>query len=165
MNRLQRLVFPIALALILLLGVISSITLLSLDAAQVHAAPLFSDGTRSAITITVLTQNDETTETLAAADADGNKFYNNGKTWLQIQNDYTETITATFVTPGTIGGLAIEDKAIAVDASTTDFAGPFQTAYFNQSSGSDLNYVYVNYSTNITDSTVASVTIGAYRLP
>ena len=164
MNRLQRLVFPITLSLILLLGVISSVTLLSLDV--VYAAPLFSDGTRSTITITVLTQNNETTETLAAVDADGNKFYNNGKTWLQIVNNYTETVTATFVTPGTIGGLAIEDKAIAVAASSTDFAGPFSTAYFNQSTGSsDPNYVYINYSTNITDSTVASVTIGAYRLP
>lgn len=165
-NRLQRLVIPLAIAFVIFLGVISSITLLSLDAAQVHAAPLFSDGTRSTVTVTVLTQNDYTTETLNAIDADGNKFYNNSKTWIQIVNDYTATVTATFVTPGSIGGnLAIEDKDIAVSASATVFAGPFQAAYFNQSSGSDANYVYINYSTNITDSTVASVTIGAYRLP
>jgi hypothetical protein len=163
-RRLQRLVFPVAIALILLLGAVSGLFLLALDIPQARAAPLLSDGTRSTITITVLTQNDETAETLNAIDADGNKFYNNGKTWIEIVNNYTATVTATFVTPGTVGGLAIEDKTIAVDASGTSFAGPFSTAYFNQSSP-NTNYVYINYSSAITDSTVASVTIGAYRLP
>jgi len=155
-QRLQHFVWVISLAMILMLGASGLLFLIPGNEGIVQAAPMMA---RTVITPTTLTQDDSTAETTYSANSDGNKIYNDGATFIQITNDYTGTITATFVTPATVGNLAIEDKEIAVSASSTVFAGPFQTAYFNQPTGSDRNYVYINYTT------ATSVSIGAYRLP
>ena len=90
----------------------------------------------------------------------GNKFPNDGKTLLRVQNNSVGDITVTIDTPGTVDGQAIGDLTVTVkatgDANGLDFMdiGPF-TATFNQSDG----FVWAVCSA------VADVVVGAYRLP
>jgi len=100
------------------------------------------------------------TEQLAAATAThGDKFLNDGKTFLRIKNGDASPITVTIQTPGTIDGQALADLTVTIAATADedglDFQdiGPF-TAIYNQSDG----YVWALCSA------VTSVTIGAYRL-
>lgn len=89
----------------------------------------------------------------------GNKFANDGKTFLRVQNGSAGDITVTIDTPGTVSGLAISDLVVTVkateDGDGLDFQdiGPFD-ANFNQSDG----YVWAVFSA------VADVLVGAYRL-
>lgn len=89
----------------------------------------------------------------------GNKFPNDGKTFLRVLNGSGGDITVTIEAPGSVDGQAIADLVVTVkadgDADGLDFMdiGPF-TATFNQSDG----YVWAVFSA------VATVTVGAYRL-
>lgn len=89
----------------------------------------------------------------------GNKFINNGKTFLRVKNGSGGDITVTIDTPGTVAGLAIGDLVVTVkatgDADGLDFLdiGPFDTN-FNQSDG----YVWAVFSA------VTDILAGAYRL-
>jgi len=100
------------------------------------------------------------TEQLAAATAThGDKFLNDGKTFLRIKNGDASPITVTIQTPGTVDGQALADLTVTIaatgDGDGLDFQdiGPF-TAIYNQSDG----YVWAVCSA------VTSVTVGAYRL-
>lgn len=99
------------------------------------------------------------TEQMTAADADGDKFWNDGRTFFRVKNGSGAPITVTINTPGTIDGQALADLAVTIaatgDADGLDFQdiGPF-TATFNQSDG----YVWAVCSA------VTDVTVGAYRL-
>lgn len=149
--KVKRLALSVAIGVVVLMAALLALNVM----APVAAAPL---ATRSALTATQITTSG-ITETLAAANADGNKFYNNGKRFIEVYNGYTATITATFVTPGTFMGLAIADKTVAVAASTTKYVGPFPGPLYNQLSGSDKGMVYVNYTG------VTSVTVAVWELP
>ena len=93
------------------------------------------------------------------ATANGNKFLNDGKTFLLVINGDADPTTVTFDTPGSIDGQAFGDLAVTVaatgdgDGLDKQLIGPF-TGIFNQSDG----YVWV------TCSAVTNVTIGAFRL-
>lgn len=150
--------FVFGLAVILLAVVMMGLLWIGVEQPAQAApgeAPMMA---RVTSTVTVLSR-DGVTQTLGAAASDGEKFSNNGKTFVVIANGYTATITGTFVTPGTIDGLAIDDKEVAVPVGETYFAGPFPPSQYNQPSGSDLGYVYLNWSQ------VTSVTYGVWRLP
>jgi len=89
----------------------------------------------------------------------GNKFLNDGKTFLRVKNGSGAPITVTIETPGTVDGQALADLVITV-AATGDgtglddqVIGPF-TAIYNQTDG----YVWAVCSA------VTTVTVGAYRL-
>lgn len=95
----------------------------------------------------------------AAAAGNGNKFFNDGKTFVRIKNASASPITVTINTPGTVYGQALADLTVTIaatgDGDGLDFQdiGPFTTT-FNQSDG----YVWVDTSL------ATSITIGAYRL-
>jgi hypothetical protein len=147
MKSLRHCVAPVFAAL---LGLALAFAVLPQAGPPAYAAPNLA---RTVITPTAITSNG-VTQTLTAANADGNNFNNNGATLVVIANGYTGTITATFQTPRTIDGLAVADKEVAVPAGETYLIGPFGSNTFNQSDGT----VYVDY----TEST--SVTVGAFYL-
>lgn len=94
-------------------------------------------------------------DSLSAANADGHSIVNEGKkTWLEVLNGGAGSINVTIQTPGTIDGLAVADRVIAVGAGARKKIGPFPVAEYNQSDGA----VYVDFSD------VASVTVGAFIL-
>ena len=70
---------------------------------------------------------------LAAANADGNYFDNDGHTFLEVVNsdgvdDYTVTIDAT----GGYKGVSLSDPAVLVEASTRMLIGPFAVGAFGR---------------------------------
>jgi len=89
----------------------------------------------------------------------GNKFANDGKTFLYVKNGSAAPITLTFDTPGSVDGQALADMVITVPATADEngkdemLIGPF-TTIFNQSDGN----VWV------VTSLVTTITMGAYRL-
>lgn len=100
------------------------------------------------------------TEHLVAPTAThGNKFRNDGKTFLRVKNSSVAPITVTIEAPGSVDGQAIADLVVTVaatgDGDGLDFVdiGPF-TAIFNQADG----YVWAVFSA------VADVAAGAFRL-
>lgn len=56
--------------------------------------------------------------TFAAASAGGDRFTPAVGTIMQIVNGSGASITATLVTPGTVDGLAVADRAVTVPAGT-----------------------------------------------
>lgn len=85
----------------------------------------------------------------------GNKFANDGRTWLRVKNASGSPITVTVETPGSVDGQGIADLAVSVPATTGDvLIGPF-TGNFHQPGTSD---VYATFSA------VTSVTVDVYRL-
>ena len=90
-----------------------------------------------------------------AANADGHSVTNDGKrTFVHVNNGSGSEVTITIDTPGTVDGLAISDREVAVPAGEERMIGPFPTDWYNQSDGT----VHVDYS----DTT--SVTIGAFKV-
>lgn len=61
---------------------------------------------------------------------------NDGRVFVEVENtDAAATHNATFLTPRTSGGVAIEDPAIVVAKSGKSLVGPFPPQTFNQSTG------------------------------
>lgn len=92
-------------------------------------------------------------------ETDGNKFRNDGKTFLYAENRSGSDVTVTFDCPHVIDGQSLAELAVVVkatgDASGLDkqLIGPF-TAIFNQTDG----YVWV------TCSAVTDMLLGVFRL-
>ena len=84
----------------------------------------------------------------------GNKIPNDGKTYIEVANGAGAPINVTIDTPGTVDGMAIESLIVAVANGTRQKIGPFPLS-FNQSDG----YVWGVCSS------VATITMGAFRLP
>ncbi len=91
-----------------------------------------------------------------AANADGEKIANNGRTFVHVENGSGASVTVTVQHPGTVDGLAVADLAVAVPAGEDRMIGPF-TGRFEQT-GSDEGYVYVDFSA------VTTVTVAALRI-
>ncbi len=71
---------------------------------------------------------------------DTHQIANDGKVWLHAKKSGAGNAILTFVTPKTVGGLAVADPAITVVATTGDkFIGPFLPNLFNNKSG-DLEF-------------------------
>jgi len=117
----------------------------------------------SAVALTVLeiARAGKSLDKLAVAPTatDGNKFLNDGKTFLFVRNGSGGDITVTFDCPGSVDGAAIADLVVTVKATSDGngldelLIGPF-TAIFNQSDG----YVWAVFSA------VTTVTTAAFRL-
>lgn len=159
--RIERIGTGLAIGLLMIMAALFGLA--AIGAPDVEAAPLSAGGTRAALTVTQISRAG-VTETLYAADGDGYKFSNNGYVWVKVLNDYTDTITATFVTPGTVDGLPIDDLDIAVPADGgTRLVGPFPPSQYNQPSGTDAGKVYLNFDAAVTGTVASSVTVGAWR--
>lgn len=165
MKKVQNLIFVAFLATSFLVGALVGPVVLA-PSDEIRAAPMLSgeDGTRDTITVTDVINTGITHTLTLTASGDGNKFVNTGKTILFVNNGYTATITATIVTPGTVGGLAIADVVIPIAASTQFVAGPFVTGIFNQGSGTDRNRTYVNWNTVVTGTVADNVTVRVYEV-
>lgn len=159
--RLERIGTGLVIGLLMIMAAFWG--LLAIGAPDAEAAPLGVGGTRAALTVTQISRAG-VTETLYTADGDGYKFSNNGYVWVKVQNDYTDTITATFVTPGTVDGLPIDDLDIVVPTSTNRLVGPFPPSQYNQPSGTDAGKVYLNFDAAVTGTVASSVTVGAWRV-
>jgi hypothetical protein len=112
---------------------------------------------RLAISVQNLNRTAGTVPTYGAAQAPGsgsNMFANDGRTFIHIKNGGASPITATFVTPGNVAGLAIADQVVTVTNGTEKMVGPFEPGLFNQSDGT----VHVDWSD------VTSVTVGVMRV-
>jgi len=94
------------------------------------------------------------TEALAAANADGHKFSNDGRIILHVVNGGASPITVTIQTPGTVDDLAVSDRTVTISDESEKFIGPFPPGIYNQSDG----MVYVDFSS------VTSVTVSALRV-
>ena len=63
------------------------------------------------------------------------EFANDGRTFLDVNNGSGSSVTVTFTTPGTVGGIAIENPANAVAAGARKRFGPFDPSVFNAADG------------------------------
>lgn len=98
------------------------------------------------------------TPTLTSPTADGDRF-DCGRVALYVANGDDDDITVTAVTPGTSGGLAIQDASGVVPAGGFRIFGPFPRHLFGRPFGdTDAGQAYVNYSS------VTSVTRGLIKL-
>lgn len=91
--------------------------------------------------------------TYTAAQADGNKFVNDGMMWATVKNGATDCIV-TVLTAVTVDGKAVADDTVTVTANEERDIGPFPPSIYNQPDG----MVYFDYNS------VANVTIAAKRL-
>jgi|GEM_PF-661066 len=100
--------------------------------------------------------------TFTAAVADGHKIPNNGRMILYVKNDDASSKTITVQTPGSVDGLAIPDRTVAVPAGEERVIGPLDTGTYNMRDGAaaatEREMVYVDYSA------VTSVTIAALKI-
>jgi len=129
---MKRIGLTVSLGIALLLVMIWASSLgppVQMGAGQVYAA-----ATPVSVESIILTGLTPTMNT-ASSDADGNTFDNDGRTFVYITNGYTATLTATFVTPVTVNGLAVDDLAVTVTAAANKAVGPFLPETFNTSTG------------------------------
>lgn len=66
----------------------------------------------------------------SAASASDTVDISNGRTFLHVKNAGGSSDTVTLVTPGTVAGLAIADRTVAVANGTEKFIGPLDPALY-----------------------------------
>lgn len=86
--------------------------------------------------------------------ATGDKFLNDAKSFVLLENASSASRTVTFVTPKTVLGLAVSDLAVTVSGSSSKLVGPFPKDSFNTTSG----YLGMTYSA------VTNLKAGVYKL-
>jgi hypothetical protein len=101
------------------------------------------------------------TPNLTAPTVDGD-VVDVGRCFLMVDNASGAAVTVTVVTPETVDGLAITDRAVSVAAGGVGFV-PLTSPHYRQTVGSaaqaaDVGRAYVNYSAE------ASVTRGVISL-
>jgi hypothetical protein len=87
----------------------------------------------------------------SAANAGGDEAPNDEITFLHVKNGSGGSIDVTIQTPGTVDGLAITDRTVAVPASEERMIGPFPSSVYSST-------LTISYSG------VTSLTIAAIRL-
>lgn len=92
-----------------------------------------------------------TQNAVAASD----KFNNDGKTVLWVENGSGGELTVTLTTAATVGGVAIADPTVTIANGAKKVIGPFATSIYNDSNGQ----VTVAYSAT------TSVTAAVIRIP
>ena len=89
-----------------------------------------------------------------AAAGGGDEFVNTGTEYLEVVNGSGADVTVTIVTPNTVDGLAVTDRAVVVTAGERRKIGPFPTSIYNNS----------NAKVNVTYSSATSVTVGLFKV-
>jgi hypothetical protein len=85
-------------------------------------------------------------------------FNNTGKEFLHFKKTGAGACTVTFVTPGTVDGLAVPDRTLVVPATTGDvMVGPFPPSVYNSSAGTTL--------AGFTVSEVTGLSVAIVRMP
>jgi hypothetical protein len=93
------------------------------------------------------------TPVYSAANVAGHSIENNGRVVLHVKTAGTPC-TVTIQTPGTVDGMAVADRTVALGATAERFIGPFPPDY-DQPTGDG---VYVDFSA------VTAVTVAALRV-
>lgn len=93
--------------------------------------------------------------TYSAANADGHSLVNDGRTVLIVKNASAGSINVTAQTPGTVDGLAVADKVVAVPAGGERHFKYDPRHYNRPAGGTDPDMVWIDFSA------VASVTVAA----
>jgi hypothetical protein len=107
-----------------------------------------------------LMSSDGITPTFGAANADGYAIPGDGRTVVEVKNTNGAGITVTIDIPGTVDGLAVTDKPVAVALTVGDkIIGPFKPSVYNQVTGTWAGYALVTFSA------VADVTVAFLRMP
>jgi len=91
--------------------------------------------------------------TFTAANADGNFFENNGRTFIWIKNGDVSDHSIVIDSPGACDQGFYHDVTVVVAAGEERLIGPFTTARFNDTNG----------NVNVTYSAVTSVTIAVVK--
>lgn len=92
---------------------------------------------RTQLTINAITASGLTDPSPTAGDAVNGNYIagNDGRIMLRVTNtDGGAPHDITFITPGSVGGLAVADRVVSVAASTTLFIGPLAPGVYNNSS-------------------------------
>lgn len=92
--------------------------------------------------------------TFAAADAAGDKFANNGRQFIVVQNGSATSVTVTINSQRKCDQGFDHDLEVSVDASGEKWIGPFEPNRFNDGDG----------NVNVAYSAVTSVTVAALSL-
>ena len=129
---MKRIIVALSLGMVLLLVMIWASSLG--PPVQMGVGQVYADATPVSVESIILTGLTPTMNT-ASSDAEGNTFVNNGRTFVYVTNGYTATLTATFVTPITVNGLAVDDLTVTVAAAANAAVGPFQPETFNTTTG------------------------------
>jgi len=110
----------------------------------------------TALTVTTVGKAGTAKTTANADTSNGNKFANDGKTFLYIYNNgATGTASVNIATAATVGGYAVGDQAISVTTTQEKIAGPFDPAVFNDADG--------NVTMTITGTGAADVDLMAFK--
>lgn len=158
----------IGLAIMMSIGLLAS-ALLPMAHNAAGAAPAArpvqagEDGIRDQLTVTLVTAAG-LTQTLYTASGDGHEFVNNGDTVVVVANNYTDTITITFVTTLQRDGLDVADQIQSLAAGTTKVFGKFLPGVYNQKSGTDKGEVYINWDSSVTGTVANSVTLAGFKI-
>lgn len=91
----------------------------------------------------------------SAASAGGDAFKPGATTFAHVKNASAGAITATFVTPGQVSGLAVADLAVSVPAAGERMVGPLSA---------DLFHDQTDGLADVTWSASASVTVAIVSL-
>lgn len=91
---------------------------------------------------------------LTAASAGGDEFSPSANRCLLVRNASAGAVTVTAVTPGTSGGLGVDDVVVSVPAGADRYIGNVSDDVFKN----------VNGNVGITYSAVASVTVAVLAL-
>ena len=78
---------------------------------------------------------------------DGTYFSNDGDSIAWVENGSAAVVYVTITTPYEVGGLAVADCTFTVPATTgVKFVGPFNTTWFNESSGTYRGKTKIEYT-------------------
>jgi len=107
----------------------------------------------SALTVQNLA-NTGVTPSFGAANADGNYFTNNGKSFLVLKNGSGGSIVATVASQVLCNQGSTHNIEVTVSAGSEEWIGPLDNNRFNDADG----YVQVTYD-GVTDLTAAAISL------
>lgn len=95
-----------------------------------------------------------TTPTFTAADVAGDRFMNDGRTFVRFKNTNAAARTVTFAIPITVDGQTVPGKALTVPATTGDVTSDVFPPEYNNATG-EVTFTY----SAVTDLTIAVMRI------
>ncbi len=91
--------------------------------------------------------------TLVAADVDGDRFFNDGKTYVEVLNGSGSVLVITVVSPRDSRLGQDQDETVSVPAGLTHVFGPFETKAYNTDGSNEVKMTY---------DAVATITVGVF---
>lgn len=92
---------------------------------------------------------------LVPADVDGDRFFNDGKTYVEVNNGGGSPITITVVSPRDSNLGMDQDETVVVPDGDTHLFGPFEVSAYNADGSNEVSLEY---------SAITSVIVGAFSV-